>query len=120
MNPLRIEDRPAVIWVCPQTIKLNGITLLKTLITIKANQTAIWVGNCLLVINTMEMRTIAASVERSATIVSGGSSSSETSTRKKDPPHNIDRVINIDHSVSPICCALSDMLLFSMTAEPLL
>ena len=108
---LRIDAKPPSIWVCPQTIRLNGITLFSTLMTKNAQMIVRLSGSFLRVRKKNNSKVTAAMVDRNATTVRGGSSSSATSTRKNEPPHNMDKVINIIHSDGLICCVLLAMLL---------
>ncbi|MFT5118801.1 MAG: hypothetical protein ACI9NY_002343, partial [Kiritimatiellia bacterium] len=54
---------------------------------------------------------IAASPTRKVTIVSGGNSATATPTKKKDAPHNTDRVTSISHSRRPMDVLIDDVIM---------
>jgi hypothetical protein len=60
---------------------------------------------------TIAHRAMAASPTRRVTMVSGGNSATATPTKKKEPPHNTDKAINISHSGAPMEVLIGDVAL---------
>lgn len=84
----KIDAKPQAMCCCPQTIRLNGITLFKIHIPKKAPHTLLFAGILKLVTCTTVKRVMAARVTLDAT----------TPTKKKEPPQRLDKMISRSHS----------------------
>jgi len=93
-----IEASPLAICVCPQTIRVNGITLLRIPIKKKATQIFGLVGILRPVKYTSGRRARVASDTLRAMMVIGGRASTATPTKKKEPPYTIDNSIRSSYS----------------------
>lgn len=58
----------------------------------------------------MHHNAMAASPTLKATMVNGGRSATATPTKKKDPPHSMDRMISIAHSRAPMVVLIDDAI----------
>jgi len=98
----KIEANPDAIYVCPQTIKENGITLVIRPIIKRDLQRAADLGAFCPLKNKTAHRISAAILTRRVTIVSGGNSETATPTKKNEPPQSMDRDSSIPQSLSVI------------------
>ena len=109
----RIAARPPVIRVWPQKIRLNGIRLLSAPMTRNAPHSAVLRGMRCPLAYTASHSAPAAMPTRANTSVSGRTSASATSAKKKVPPHSTESAISSAHSRHPSCGAIRPAMCIS-------
>ncbi len=78
---LRMDARPLAMWVCPQTIRLNGSRLLRKPMAMNATHARRSDGMCRPIASTATLSASAAIPTRSTTMVNGGRPSTATPTK---------------------------------------
>ena len=102
MAAFRIDARPALISVWPQVRRLNGTALFRNPMTRNGAQPARVDGMERPDRRTTTHNVSAASATRTSTMVSGGSSRTETPAKKNAPPQMMASTISIVHSIAPM------------------
>jgi hypothetical protein len=89
---LRMAASPLGMWVWPQKMRLNGITLFSSPIGTNIIHAAALAGMVMPVIRASSTSVVAASATRQSATVSGGSSATAILAKKNEPPHSTERM----------------------------
>lgn len=98
MVALRTAATPDATCSCPHTIRLNGITLLRSASAKNAAHNRRSVGILVPITRMATSRIVAAITTRETTIVNVGSSLTATPMKKNELPNNIERNASSIHS----------------------
>jgi hypothetical protein len=94
----KIDAKPEAIWVCPHTIKTNGIALFSKPIAKNEPQIARLLGDRNPKKKANDHKANAAMPTLKVTIVRGGKSLTAIPTKKNEPPHIVESRMSIAHT----------------------